>query len=279
MRCCTRDQLQRRTAILLVSSFSWAISAGGQATILTVIGTDSAPVPFAVVTTRGGVANIADQQGKLSLGALRKTLLSAQIRRIGYEPWIGTLQIPDTAVRLTVTLRPLAQQLSGVTVTGRGGKSSLELTGFYDRWLMRQKGALSATFIGPEEIEGRHPTRATDMLNGLVGISLKHLENGAMIAENSSGTCFMSVMVDGKTVCPQRGCHTSDATSQNSQKLSPITGYVPPIGEITVDINQTVDVNDVAAIEVYARGGNMPVSLQSADNACGVVAFWTGPRR
>jgi hypothetical protein len=225
------------------------------------------------------VGSIADQGGRLSLGTALKTALPVQIRRIGYEPWSGTLTIPDTAVKLTVTLRPLAQQLSGVTITERGMKSSLELAGFYDRWLMRQKGALSATFIGPEEIEGRHPTHTTDMLNGLVGISLRHLQNGAMIAMNSSGTCYMSVMVDGKTVCPQLGCHTSDWTSQNSPKLSAPLGHQPPIDQITVDINMVVDVNAVAAIEVYGRGGNMPVSLQATDNACGVVAFWTGPRR
>ena len=46
-----------------------------------------------------------------------------------------------------------------------------------------------------------------------------------------------------------------------------------------VDINMLLDANDVAAIEVYVRGGNMPVNFQFQDSGCGVVAFWTGSRR
>jgi len=37
-------------------------------------------------------------------------------------------------------------------------------------------------------------------------------------------------------------------------------------------------VNDVMAIEVYERGGNMPISLQVNDTKCGVIALWTGSR-
>jgi hypothetical protein len=35
----------------------------------------------------------------------------------------------------------------------------------------------------------------------------------------------------------------------------------------------------VMGIEVYARGGNMPISLQVKDPRCGVIAFWTGGRK
>jgi hypothetical protein len=46
-----------------------------------------------------------------------------------------------------------------------------------------------------------------------------------------------------------------------------------------VDLNKYIDATDVAAIEVYVRGGNMPISLQADDNACGVIAIWTGARK
>jgi len=49
-------------------------------------------------------------------------------------------------------------------------------------------------------------------------------------------------------------------------------------GEL-VNVNEYVDPSDVAAIEIYARGGNMPISLQTNDSACGVIAIWTGSRR
>jgi hypothetical protein len=44
-------------------------------------------------------------------------------------------------------------------------------------------------------------------------------------------------------------------------------------------IDDILDANDVAAIEVYNRGANMPISLQANDNACGVIALWTGSRQ
>jgi len=52
----------------------------------------------------------------------------------------------------------------------------------------------------------------------------------------------------------------------------------PPKGA-GVDIDMLLNANDVAAIEVYARGGNMPVNFQFQDTACGAIAFWTGSRR
>jgi hypothetical protein len=44
-------------------------------------------------------------------------------------------------------------------------------------------------------------------------------------------------------------------------------------------VDALINVNDVMAIEVYARGGNVPISLQVNDTKCGVVAFWTGSRK
>jgi hypothetical protein len=49
--------------------------------------------------------------------------------------------------------------------------------------------------------------------------------------------------------------------------------------DLAVDLNQYVNAEDIVAIEVYARGANMPASLQVLDAACGVIAIWTGARR
>ena len=53
----------------------------------------------------------------------------------------------------------------------------------------------------------------------------------------------------------------------------------PPGDPGVVSIDKIINANDVMAIEVYARGGNMPISLQVNDTKCGVIAFWTGSRR
>jgi hypothetical protein len=253
-----------------VLSPAWILA---QTTVLKVIGSDSVPVPFAWVSVEGGTANITDEKGTVSLGAARHKTLTVDVRRIGYQPWFGKLELPDTAVVLTVTLPRLAQQLAGVTITGQVIKSRLELAGFYDRWLQRQKGALSATFIGPEELEKRHPSRTTDMLYGLNGVSMVKI-GGAIMARGIGGTCFMTVLLDGNVLCSKEGCYGS--SSSNAPSISSRSRNTPASG---VDIDQYINANDVSAIEVYARGGNMPISLQAGNSACGVIAIWTGSRR
>ncbi len=178
----------------------------------------------------------------------------------------------------------MASKLGSIIITGEQIKTQLQMVGFYDRWEQRQKGALSATFIGPEEIEKRHPSRVTDMLFALAGVTLVHTPQGGMVAKGTGGTCFMTVMLDGAKLCPPLGCHSFASTAQNATQIVP----PPPspgepshvtLDDIGVDLNRYIQANDVAAIEVYSHGGNMPASLQVTDNACGVIAIWTGSRR
>ena len=84
----------------------------------------------------------------------------------------ATVLKPDTAAVLTVVLPRIAQSLSSVTITSIAARSRLQRTGFYDRWLQRQKGTSSAMFMGPEEIEKRHPTHTSALLFGLSGVSI-----------------------------------------------------------------------------------------------------------
>ncbi len=240
-----------------------------QSIMLKVIGSDSVPVPFAWVAVEGAVAQITDEKGTVGMGPAKHKTLTVSIRRIGYQPWFGKLELPDTAATLTVALGRLVQQLTEVTVTGRTLAPHLELTGFYDRWLQRQKGTLSATFIGPEEIEKRNPARASDMLNGLNGVSLMKGPHGetCAVGRGTGGMCFMTVVIDGSVMRPVgRSC-----------TLKPLFGGARAM--TGPDLNEQVDPSDLAGIEIYARGGNMPVSLQGVDNACGVLEIWTGSRR
>jgi hypothetical protein len=152
----------------------------------------------------------------------------------------------------TIKVQSLLQILATVNVNERTIKTSLELTGFYDRWMMRQKGALSATFIGPEELEFRHPDKITSMLYGLNGVRMmgRGLDLYPVSTQVVSvhGYCPMAIVIDGQQ----------------------LTG---------TSVDKILDANDVAAIEVYSRGGNMPTSLHVNDSACGVIVFWTGSRK
>ena len=111
------------------------------------------------------------------------------------------------------------------------------------------------------------------MLYGLNGISLMRGSNGAMCARGNGGSCFMTVLIDGNVLQPSPGTGCLGPSTLHIGSRSSASNDKGP------DINVFLDANDVAAIEIYARGGNMPVSLQAVDNACGVLAIWTGSRR
>jgi hypothetical protein len=56
----------------------------------------------------------------------------------------------------------------------------------------------------------------------------------------------------------------------------PNTGQ-PPLK--VVYINRVIEAAQIMGVEVYARGGNMPIGLQVNDTRCGIIAFWTGSRK
>lgn len=174
---------------------------GAQARVIRVVSSDGQPIAYANINVEGGLTQITDERGEVSLGAGKRQTLTVNVKRIGFTPWFGKMELPDTAAVLVVPLTSLAQTLPTVNVAGEKTiKSPLVLSGFYDRWLMRQKGGLS-----------------------------------------------------GQQQYPPKGAG--------------------------VDIDMLLNASDVAAIEVYASGENMPVNFQFQDSACGVLAFWTGSRK
>ena len=252
--------------------------ARAQSRKLLVVSSDSLPIVYAYVTVNGGVGMITDEKGEISLGAGKTKTVTVNVRRIGFAPWYGQLTLPDTAAVLRVTLGRIAQTLGTVSISGSASRAGLSLTmkGFYDRWEMRQKGLLSATFIGPEELEFRHPDKITNMLRGLNGISFRQSVENEQVAFGLGNQCQMAIVVDGIEQCPLAGC---TAVNHGASLIARPADRLPLSERTSVLIDRILEANDISAIEVYARGGNIPVSLQVADPACGVIAFWTGSRK
>ncbi|HEV8409608.1 MAG TPA: carboxypeptidase-like regulatory domain-containing protein [Gemmatimonadaceae bacterium] len=228
----------------------------GSSMRLRVVSTDGQPVVHANVIVEGGIAQITDENGEITLGRGDHQLFTFNVRRLGYGPWFGKVDFPEASSSYTVTLTPVGRSLSTIVVSGeRAIKSPLELSGFYDRWQMRQKGALSAVFIGPEELEFRHPSKVSDMLYGLNGVKMVRDKHGnanpysTQIATMLGTMCRMAILIDGHEMPPG------------------------------APLDQYVNGTEAMAIEIYARGGNTPISMQAKDNMCGIVAIWTGSRK
>jgi hypothetical protein len=242
-----------------------ATAAAAQERVLRVTNTDSEPIAYAFVQANGGRALLTDENGRVSIGAGKKQTFTIEVRRIGYTPYYGKIDFPDTAITIPIILPSIAQQLSSVKVTADKGKSSLERNGFYRRWLDGQKGVTSAAFIGPEEIEKRNESRVSIILGSINGIRITRTNNGNNVVVSGAASCGMAVIIDGRQVCPNAGCRMQD-----------VSGGMTDMNSVLID--QVIDLSSVAGIEVYRRGGNMPSDFH-VDGECGAVALWTGSRR
>jgi hypothetical protein len=264
-------------------------SASAQQRRIHVVGDDGQPVAFANVTLAGERPRITNETGDVDLGARAQSPLSADVRRLGYEPWFGTIALADTVLTATVTLRRISRRLFTVKVTDTvRAVVPMYLRGFYERMLARQRGIGTGIYLTPEEIDKRVTNMATSLLQGLNGVSLQHTASGKIIAMSANGSCQMTVLIDGHRVCPEDGCDVGASTppppAPSGSTGAPRRGrtVVPhgqaPDGQFVL-VDNLVNVTEVAAIEVYPRGATIPPSLPSVDASCGLVAIWTGGRK
>jgi hypothetical protein len=226
------------------------------------------PMAHAFVEVEGGRGRVADDSGRVMLDAAPDSL-RLKVRRIGHAPYTGRVGRARSG-EFEVTLKALAQTLASVTVVGRAVKSPLELAGFYDRVQRAQRGTFNADFITPEELDGRQGARPTDVFQGRRFVLVARTQGQySQTFLQGRGRCNMTVYLDGRLLQPEppRGARSSGRPSQ---------GVVP--------IDDLVNLNEVAAIEIYASASNAPAELiplvgASAQGACGIVAIWTGGRR
>jgi hypothetical protein len=255
-----------KLALGFLAAASPATVLQAQERVVRVVSADSQPIAYAFVQANGGHAQLTDENGRVSMGSGKKQTMTIEVRRIGFTPFYGKIDFPDTAITIAVVLPTIVQQLSSVKVTANKSKSALELSGFYRRWLDGQKGVTSAVFIGPEEIDKRNTSRVSALLGGVNGITMARTSNGNNVVTSSGGSCAMAIVIDGRQVCPTIGCHRDDGSHSGLTDANAVL------------IDQVIDIGSVAGIEVYKRGGNMQSDFH-VDGECGAVAFWTGSRK
>lgn len=275
-------------AIMAMLAAFAPVRADAQASTLKIIGTDRLPIPFAFVSIDGGTPSITNEQGELSLGKEREKAIGVMVRRIGYRVLADTIDLPDTATMVTLTLSRVPQNPPPVMVDGAPQKSQLELVGFYDRWLHAQRNGWGSRYIGPEAIELRNAAVTTDLLDRVLGVTLRvdsrgvrsargvglRPQGGATVPQvatasaNVSGECFMNVLIDGRAVCPNLGCHYVFADDPPGSTVE----------DHSLDLDKLVAPKDIEGIEVYPRRDGMPDNVLKAYEGCGVIVIWTGRR-
>ena len=288
------QRLARGTLVRIIVALAVCtpLCAGAQTekSKLKVVGVDSVPIPFALVSVDGAPPVITDEIGELNLGNMHDKTVTMEIRRIGYKMVAGTFDFPDSQTVMRVILSRVTQNLQPVLVAGARTKSELEVAGFYNRWLQKQqRGLRDATFIGPEVIEQRKAAYTTDLLSKVFGVTLQTDTRGVRAAmgtgtaptvgaaftpgtpmrANDRGACYMSVLIDGRAACPNVGCHYVFPGDPPGSRAE----------DHAVDIDKLVAAQDVAGIEVYPRKDGMPDFALKAYEGCGVVSIWTKTRQ
>lgn len=226
------------------------------------------PIAHALVEVEGGRGRVADDSGRVFIDAAPDSL-RMKVRRIGHAPFTGRVGRARSG-EFEVALKSLAQTLAAVTVTERAVKLPLELAGFYDRVQRAQRGTFNADFITPEELDGRQGARPTDLFQGRRFVSVVRTTGPySQTYLEGRGRCKMTVYLDGRVLQPE--------PPRGGRMSSPRSGGVVPIDEL-------VNLNEVAAIEIYASAANAPAEMiplvgAAQQGACGIVAIWTGGRR
>jgi hypothetical protein len=275
------------SAVLLAACLlTPALAASAQQRVIRVAGDDGQPVAFANVTLTGERPRITNEKGEVEIGSSARGPLAVDVRRLGYEPWFGTLAFADTLLTAQVTLKRLSRRMFTVKVTDSVRSVPAYLRGFYERMLARQRGIGSGVYLPPEEVERHNATVASALLQGLNGVSLQRTATGKTIAMSAGGTCQMTVLIDGRRACPDAGCDGTlpQPSSSAAPSASPRRGRTavvaaPPKDDQFVLLDNLVGVTEIAAVEVYPRGASIPSSLPTTEGSCGLIAFWTGGRK
>ncbi len=257
------------TFLLLAASLAGSTAAHAQdaRVVVRVLDPETKPIPYALVTLRDGVSRVADDSGMVVFNEAPKDSMRLVARRIGYDPFDGWVNRSEVTGEFAIAMRILPRSIQAVQVSARAN-SPLGRSGFYDRVQRVQRGAYSARMITPEELEMRNPIKLTQMLQGENLVRVQRYDMGRAMLTGRGGTCAMSILMDGVRVMG-----TLEELLEN--RTNP-----PPVSSLS-SIDDVVQVQSVAAIEIYASVASIPAELQrTAGNVqCGLIAIWTGNRR
>lgn len=214
------------------------------------------PIQFAVVMLNGGSPRVTDENGELTLAGVQGDSLSMLVRRMGFAPFQGKLARATRSEPFRLTMLPTSQTLDLVNVRAKADRTPLERTGFYDRMMDVQKGAVVGEFYTPEQLDARNMNQLSQILAASRFAKLSRDTHGVIMQGRAN--CAMELMIDGL----RTSVHQKDRDG------------IPTIDEL-------VQGSHVMAIEIYPSIATAPTAVQplTGGGSCGIIAVWTGGRR
>lgn len=166
------------------------------------------------------------------------------VRRLGYRPASGIVEVGDDTLRLSYTLAPAPQILEGMRIEERS-VSVREL-----EFLSRRHG--DGSFITRDDIERRNPVAIADMLRPILSIDVVPVGFGGHIAVNRRGP--MSLLA---ARCPFRVV------------LDDVPLPMP------VDIDLLPPPSSLLGVEIYPGPASIPPRYNMYGGGCGIILLWS----
>lgn len=190
---------------------------------------------------KGGPLAVTDADGAFQFARVPDGTAQLIVRRLGFRPETLTVDVPQiSGGAVVVMLERVAQSLSPVLV--REARHAARLGSGFER--RRSNGF--GHFITREQIELQNPQRTSDLLRGMVGVTVTG-GGPRFRAAGGASACEPAYFLDGL-----------------------------PIGGGALDLD-AISPKSIESIEVYSGAATVPAALRSAltPGGCGAIALWT----
>lgn len=207
----------------------------------------------AAVVQTGASQDVTDDDGYFLLRGLGEGPHHMVVRRVGYEPVEVEVRMEDGAqmqIETAIGLVLQAPELAELVVEGENPVPP-RLREFYER-IDRGFGH----YITPEYIERRHPFRTTELL------------------ESTPGVVVTSGGIDERIVTMRGGSPQFGPGRGPVDRCMPAY-YLDGIEVAIEDLDREIQVQDVAAMEVYNSAMLTPPQYRKPNFSCGTILIWT----
>jgi hypothetical protein len=203
----------------------------------------SRPIESVRVAINDTVVAITELDGGFAIKRrVAEGLNRLTVQRIGYETLFQDFDVEPNSVEISlmVTLQPQAARLVDIIVETDRPTFNKKLEGFYQR-RQHERGQ----FLGPEQIARIPASRTSDILRRIPTLTVRPLPG------------------------------TTEIMLTRCLRYLP-RFYLDGVEMNTPDIDLTLSPIDIAAVEVYAGGAQIPLQFnRPAPGRCGVVVIWT----
>jgi hypothetical protein len=202
-------------------------------------GSTGLPLANTEIRVRGARSSaVTDSAGRFSVAALPAGTHMFVARHLGYEP-------AEASVELRAG-RTVERDVQHTRVISLDSVRVVAMRSQYPEFESNRRFNPFGRYLGPDEVERRHATKAMELLAGMPGVTTagRDIDQRALSTHAARRCAGMRVYLDGTEV-----------------------EYI-----------NDVAASQIGAVEVYVDGAFVP-SRYAARGSCGVVVFWSKAAR